>query len=169
MTTATKQEFILSDETKREIDHWLSKFPKDQRRSASLPSLLAVQEQNEGWLSTEAMDAVADYIGLAKIEIYEVATFYDMYELQPVGKHKIAVCTNVSCMLRGSDKILAAIKHKLDIAPGETTQDNKFFLREVECLGACGGAPMCQINDGDYHENITPEKIVSLIDELDQE
>lgn len=158
--------FELSNETKKAIDHWLTKYPKEQKRSALIPSLLIVQEQNQGWLSDAAMDAMAKYLDLAKIEVYEVATFYDMYELKPVGKHKINICTNISCMLRGADKIVDCAKEKLGINFGETTADGLFTLRESECLAACGGAPMCQIDDKKYHEHLTPEKFTSLIDKI---
>ena len=105
--------FHINDDVKQEIDRWLTKYPADQKRSALLPALLKVQAQNEGWLSEAAMDAVADYLGLARIEVYEVATFYDLFELKPIGKHKISVCTNLPCMLRGSDDIVACLKKRL--------------------------------------------------------
>ncbi|PIZ03825.1 MAG: NADH-quinone oxidoreductase subunit NuoE [Gammaproteobacteria bacterium CG_4_10_14_0_8_um_filter_38_16] len=159
--------FELSEQTKKHIDHWLTKYPADQRRSAVVASLLAVQEQNGGHLTDEAMNAVADYLQIPHVEAYEVATFYDMYHLKPIGKNKIAVCTNISCMLRGSDEILAHLKKRLAISPGETTADGQFTLCEVECLAACGGAPMCQVNDKDYHENLTIEKIETILNELE--
>ena len=112
------------------------------------------------------MNAVADYLKIPHIEAYEVATFYDMYNLKPIGKHKICVCTNISCMLRGSDKIIDYLKNRLKIDVNETTADGKFTLREVECLAACCGAPMCQIDDKKYHENLTPEKMGEILDEL---
>lgn len=161
-----EQQFKLSDKTKQHIDHWLTKYPADQRRSAVVASLLAAQEQNGGHLTDEAMNAVADYLKIAPVEAYEVATFYDMYNLKPIGKNKIAVCTNISCMLRGSDDIMAHLKKRLNIKPGETTADGKFTLVEVECLAACGGAPMCQVNDKEYIENLTVGKIDELIDKL---
>lgn len=159
--------FELSKETKQHIDHWLTKYPADQRRSAVVASLLEVQKQNGGHLTDIAMNAVADYLQISHIEAYEVATFYDMYNLTPIGKHKIAVCTNISCMLRGSDEILSCVKKRLKIDVNETTPDGKFTLREVECLAACAGAPMCQIDDKHYHENLTSEKMNKLIDELE--
>lgn len=161
--------FKLSDKTKQHIDHWLTKYPADQRRSAVVASLLAAQEQNGGHLTNEAMNAVADYLKIPHVEAYEVATFYDMYNLKPIGKHKIAVCTNISCMLRGSDDILARLEKRLGIKAGETTADGKFTLCEVECLAACGGAPMCQVDDKKYVENLTPEKVDTIIDELSTE
>src|SRR3989338_8862369 len=158
--------FELSKETKQHIDHWLTKYPADQRRSAVVASLLAAQEQNGGYLTNEAVNVVADYLRIPHIEAYEVATFYDMYNLKPMGKHKIAVCTNISCMLRGSDDIVAYLKKRLKIDLGETTSDGKITLREVECMAACGGAPMCQVDDKEYIENLTPEKMAEIIDEL---
>lgn len=158
--------FALSEKTKQHIDHWLTKYPANQRRSAIVASLLAAQEQNGGHLTDDVMKAVADYLKIPHIEAYEVATFYDLYNLKPIGKHKIAVCTNVSCMLRGSDEILQHLKKRLNIEPGETTSDGKFTLREVECMAACGGAPMCQIDDKDYIENLTPNKIDELLNKL---
>ena len=159
--------FELSKETKQQIDHWLTKYPADQRRSAVVASLLAVQEQNGGHLTNEAMNAVADYLRIPHVEAYEVATFYDMYNLKPIGKNKIAVCTNISCMLRGADDILDHLKKRLNIDVNETTADGKFTLREVECMAACGGAPMCQVNDKNYIENLTPAKIDELLKELE--
>jgi NADH-quinone oxidoreductase subunit E len=163
------EKFELNEQTQQEIERWLAKFPKDQRRSAIVGALFAAQEQNGNWLSQAAMDAVADYLQIPPIEVYEVATFYDMFETKPRAKHKIGICTNVSCMLRGSDEIVAAVKQKLGIGLGETTADGKFTVRELECMAACGGAPMCQVNDREYHENLTPEKMLALIDQLEQE
>ncbi|RKZ70538.1 MAG: NADH-quinone oxidoreductase subunit NuoE [Candidatus Parabeggiatoa sp. nov. 1] len=157
---------ILSEETRTAIDHWIAKYPPEQKQSAVMGALTVVQEANGGWLTTELMDAVADYLEMAPIAVYEVATFYSMYELKPVGEHKICVCTNVSCMLCGSDDIVAHLKKKLGIGFGETTADNKFTLKEVECLGACGGAPMMQIGR-EYHENLTPEKVDGIVAKLD--
>lgn len=163
------QPFNIAPEVQKKIDHWLTKYPPEQRRSAVVAALLYVQEQNDGWLSTEAMEAVARYLNLAPIEVFEVASFYDMYELKPRGKHKIGICTNISCLLRGAEEISAAAKNYLGIDFGESTADGQFALRETECLAACGGAPMCQINDKHYHENLTPEKMVELLKQLAQE
>lgn len=160
---------MLDNETKQQIDHWIAKYPADQKRSAVTSALLIVQEKNGGWLSEPHMDAVAAYLGLARIEVYEVATFYDMFELEPVGQHKIAICTNVSCMLRGAEALVKALKDRLGIDLGQTTSDGRFYLREVECMGACIGAPMCQVDDEKYHENLTPESLIALIDSLEQE
>lgn len=160
------EQFKISEKVSTEIDRWLTKYPPEQKRSAVVPALLMVQEQNGGWLSDAAMEAVADYLGLAKIEVFEVATFYDMYELKPVGKHKIGVCTNIACMLRGSDKIVKALKDRLGVGLGETTEDGQFYLRECECMGACVAAPVCQVDDKLYHENLTPEKMNAIIDNI---
>ncbi len=156
---------IFSKETTQAIDEWIAKYPADQKQSAVMPALRIVQEAHEGSLTTELMDAVAAYLGMETVAVYEVATFYSMYELKPVGKHKICVCTNVSCMLCGSDQIVSHLQNKLGIKLGETTEDGKFTLKEVECLGACGGAPMFQI-EREYHENLTPEKVDKILDGL---
>ena len=137
-----------------------------QKQSAVMGALKIVQEANGGYLTTELMDAVAEYLEMAPIAVYEVATFYSMYELKPVGKHKICVCTNISCMLCGSDDIVAHLKQKLNIGFGETSADKKFTLKEVECLGACGGAPMMQIGKT-YYENLSSEKIDEILAKLD--
>jgi NADH-quinone oxidoreductase subunit E len=156
---------LLSEESRSKIDAWIAKYPPEQKQSAVMGALRIVQEENDGYLTTELMDAVAEYLEMAPIAVYEVATFYSMYELKPVGKHKICVCTNVSCMLCGSDDIVAHLKQKLNIGFGETTADNKFTLKEVECLGACGGAPMMQIGNK-YYENLTSEKIDEILAKL---
>ncbi len=156
---------IFSKETTQAIDEWIAKYPASQKQSAVMPALRVVQEAHEGSLTTELMDAVAAYLEMETIAVYEVATFYSMYELKPVGQHKICVCTNVSCMLCGSDQIVSHLQNKLGIKLGETTEDGKFTLKEVECLGACGGAPMFQI-EREYHENLTPEKVDKILDGL---
>ena len=158
--------FEISNQNKQEIDHWLTKYPSDQRRSAVIAALLLVQKQNNNYLSEDAMNAVADYLRIPHVEAYEVATFYDMFNLKPVGKHKIAVCTNIACVLRGSEDMMTHLKTRLGIGPGETTADGNITLHEVECMAACGGAPMCQVDDKAYHENLTPEKIDNIINAL---
>jgi NADH-quinone oxidoreductase subunit E len=155
---------ILSEQSCNAIDKWLQKYPADQKQSAVLPALHIVQEE-QGYLSREVLDAVAHYLDMSPIAVYEVASFYSMFELSPVGKHKINICTNVSCMLRGSEKIVKHCEHRLGIKLGETTPDGKFTLRSVECLAACVGAPVCQV-DKEYHENLTPEKIDAILDGL---
>lgn len=156
---------LLTAETKAVIDHWTAKYPEKQKRSAVIAALTATQKQNNGWLSPELMDAVASYLGLPKIWVYEVATFYDMYDLKPAGKHKIRVCTNVSCMLRGSDKIADHLKQKLGVEFGETTNDGLFTLKEAECLAACCNAPMMMM-DLDYHVDLTPEKVDAVLESV---
>lgn len=160
--------FVIAEKIAKKIDHWISKYPEGQQRSAVVEALLLVQEQNGGWLSEDALNAVASYLNLPPIQVYEVATFYDMYELQPVGQHKIAVCTNLSCQLRGSEKIVAHLKKRLGVGLGETTKDGKFSLREVECMAACDGAPMCQVDDKQCYKHLTPESIDALLEELKQ-
>jgi NADH-quinone oxidoreductase subunit E len=157
----------LSEHVREEIDHWRAKFPPEAQRSAVIGALHAVQHENRGFLTRELMDAVADYLGLPPIQVYEVATFYSMFETKPVGRHSISVCTNISCMLCGSDEIVAHIEKKLGIKTGESTPDGKFYLkREEECLAACCGAPMMMV-DHRYYENLTPDKVDQVLDELD--
>lgn len=157
---------LLSAHVREEIDHWLARYPAEQRQSAVLAALRAVQHEH-GWLSTEVMDAVADYIGMPRIAVYEVASFYSMFNLKPVGRHTIAVCLNVSCMLRDGEAVLGYIERKLGIKVGESTPDGRFFLkREEECLAACCGAPMMQV-DHVYYENLTPQKVDEILDGLE--
>jgi len=158
---------ILSKYEQKEIDSWLKRYPEDRSQSALLSALSAVMHEDH-YLSTEKMDAVADYLNISKIAVYEVASFYSMYELdeKAAGKNTIAVCTNVSCMLNGSDKIVEHIEERLGIKMGETTADGDFFFKvEEECLAACCGAPMMQLNHV-YHENLTPEKVDELLDSV---
>ncbi len=157
---------LIDEESKAEIDQWIRKYPQDQKQSAVMAALRIMQDANGGWLTEDLMDAVAEYLEMPRVSVYEVATFYSMYELKPVGRHKICVCTNVSCMLCGSDKIVQHLKGKLGIDFGEITEDGRFSLKEVECLGACGGAPMMQIGR-QYYENLTPEKVDEILDALD--
>jgi len=157
---------IFSPDVLAVIDNWVNKYPEDQKQSAVMGALHVVQDANGGYLTNELMDAIADYLEMPKIAVYEVATFYSMYELKPVGKHKISVCTNISCLLCGSDKIVEHLNNKFGIKFGQTTEDGRFTLKEVECLGACGGAPMFQIGKN-YYENLTPEKVDQILDSLD--
>lgn len=156
---------LINSASREDIDQWVAKYPKEQKQSAVMAALRIVQDQNGGWLTTELMDAVAEYLDMDKIHVYEVATFYSMYEHKPVGKHKVCVCTNISCMVRGSGKIVEHLENKLLIKLGETTEDKRFTLKEVECLGACSGAPMIQIGE-QYYENLDAEKIDTILDNL---
>ncbi|ROR32275.1 NADH-quinone oxidoreductase subunit NuoE [Inmirania thermothiophila] len=156
----------IPPEARAEIDRWIAKYPPEQKRSAVMAALRIVQDANGGWLTTELMDAVADYLDMPPIAVYEVATFYSMYELEPVGRHKLCVCTNISCMLRGSDEIVARLKERLGIGLGETTPDGRITLKEVECLGACAAAPVMQVGRR-YEEHLTPEKVDRILDELE--
>jgi NADH-quinone oxidoreductase subunit E len=165
--TRTEAERVLDAHTRSDIDHWLTKYPAEQRRSALLAALRAAQHQNHGYLSRELMDAVAAYLDLPAIWVYEAASFYSMYETEPVGRHSISVCTNISCMLCGSDEILGHIERKLEISVGQSTADGRFFLkREEECLAACVGAPMMMV-DHVYYEHLTPEKVEEILDGLE--
>ena len=157
---------MISAEALAKIDRWLAKYPPDKKMSAVIPALTIVQHENGGWLSNDLMDAVAAYLDMPTIAVYEVATFYSMFELKPVGRHKIAVCTNISCMLRGSDNIMRHLEKKLHIHPGETSSDGKFTIKEVECLAACGGAPMFMIGNHCY-ENLTPDKVDEILAQLE--
>ncbi len=154
----------LSPAIRAEIDAWIAKYPPAQRASAVMAALRIVQEHH-GWLSGERMDAVAQYLGMPRIAVYEVATFYSMYDLEPVGRHKIGVCTNISCLLNGAERIVEYLESRLGIRLGETTADGRVTLKEVECLGACCGAPMMQVGR-EYHEHLTPEKIDQILGKL---
>ena len=165
--TQTRTADLLSAESRATIDAWLSKFPAEQKQSAVLAALQAAQEQNGGWVTRELMDAVADYLDMAKIQVYEVGSFYSMIELEPVGRNMVAVCTNLSCMLCGSETIVEHVEKKLGIKLGETTADGRITLKlEEECLAACAAGPMMTVN-GHYHENLTPEKVDEILDGLE--
>jgi NADH-quinone oxidoreductase subunit E len=156
----------LPTHVREEIDHWVAKFPPDRKRSAVISALHAVQHENHGYLTTDLMDAVAEYLELPNILVYEVASFYSMFETKPVGRHHISVCTNISCMLRGSQEVVDHVEKKLGIKTGESTPDGRIYLkREEECLAACCGAPMMMV-DHVYHENLTPQSIDKILDEL---
>ncbi|HEC05006.1 MAG TPA: NADH-quinone oxidoreductase subunit E [Thiothrix sp.] len=159
---------LLTTHEREEIDSWLERYPEDKKQSALLAALRAVMHEDH-YVSVPKMDAVADYLGLDEIAVYEVASFYSMYEMdeKSAGRHSISICTNVSCMLRGSDKIVEYIENKLGAKLGETTKDGKFFLKvEEECLAACSSAPMMQV-DHVYHTDLTPEKIDAILDGID--
>ncbi|MFK7816086.1 MAG: NADH-quinone oxidoreductase subunit NuoE [Gammaproteobacteria bacterium] len=167
MNQTSNKKSILSDHLQDEIEDWISRYPLDQKQSAVLGALRALQHE-DGYLPVEKMDAIAEYLEIPAIAVYEVASFYSMFELKPVGKHTISVCTNLSCMLRGSDEIVEHLKNKLGIDLGESTSDGKFYLKqEEECLAGCCGAPMMQV-DHVYKENLTIEKVDQILKELDQ-
>ncbi len=147
-----------------EFNRLVARYPEGKQKSALLPVLHLAQESFGGWLSAETMDYVASLLRIEAIEVYEVATFYSMYNLKPVGKYMFEVCQTGPCMLRGSDDIIAYIGEKLGIKPGETTSDGMFTLKTVECLGACGYAPMMQLGKH-YREHLTKEKVDAIIEE----
>jgi NADH-quinone oxidoreductase subunit E len=166
MSAVSPKSSPLSEHTRQEIDHWVAKFPPGRQRSAVLSALRAAQEQNEGYLTPELLEAVADYLQLPAVQVYEVASFYSMFELHPCGRHHVSICTNISCMLRGAEDLVAHAEKKLGIRLGESTPDQRIFLkREEECLAACTGAPMMMV-DHIYHEHLTPEKVDKILDEL---
>ncbi|HWI90914.1 MAG TPA: NADH-quinone oxidoreductase subunit NuoE [Flavisolibacter sp.] len=154
----------FSEEKLSKAKEILARYPEGKQKSALLPLLHLAQEENNGWLSVEAMDYVAELLQLKSIEVYEVATFYSMYNLKPVGKYVFEVCQTGPCMLNGSDNIIAYIKEKLGIEVGQTTTDGLFTLKTVECLGACGYAPMMQMGKF-YKEHLTKEKVDQIIEE----
>lgn len=160
-----KLDDLLSAEGLEQAAMWLKKYPDERQRAAIIPIMAIVQEEH-GYLTQALMDAVADYLSCPKIAAYEIASFYSMFRLKKAGKHVISLCTNVSCMLAGSQDLKQWFKDELGIGPGETTADGKFTLKEVECMAACGGAPMLEV-DKRYHENLTVEKMAHLIRELD--
>ena len=162
-----KEAVELSAHAREEIDELLSHFPADQKKSALLGALNVVQHENNGFLTEELMEAVADYLDLAKIEVYEVASFYSMYELKPVARNNVAICTNICCMLMGSQTIVDHVENKLNIKIGESTDDGRIYLKkEEECLAACAGGPMMQVNHV-YYENLSPEKVDEILDGLE--
>jgi NADH-quinone oxidoreductase subunit E len=157
--------FVFTPENKELADKIIAKYPEGRQQSAVLPLLDLAQRQNHHWLPPEAIEYVADYLGMPRIKAYEVATFYSMFNLKPVGKHMIEICTTTPCWLRGSADLVSACKQRLGISPGETTDDKQFTVVEVECLGACVNAPMIQIAD-DYYEDLTAESMTRIIDDL---
>ena len=162
-----RAEDILTKHTREEIDHWQSKYPPDRRRSAIVAALRAVQHQNRGYLTNALMDAVAVYLDVPPIYVYEAASFYSMFELKPVGRHSVSICTNISCLLCGAESIVEYIESKLGIETGESTLDGRIYLKpEEECLAACCGAPMMMV-DHIYHERLTPERVDAILDALE--
>jgi len=157
---------LLSEHTRAEIDHWVAKFPPGRQRSACIAALRAAQEQNQGFLTAELMDAVAEYLKLPPIQVYEVASFYSMFETHPCGRHHVSICTNISCLLNGGEDLVAHAERKLGIKLNQSTADGRIFLKqEEECLAACTGAPMMMV-DHVFHENLTPEKLDAILDAL---
>jgi NADH-quinone oxidoreductase subunit E len=157
---------MLSPEAIQKIDYELTKYPADQRQAAVMSALRIVQTER-GWLSKESISEVAEYLKMPEIAAMEVATFYNMYDLEPVGKYKITICTNISCMLRDSDTIVEHLQTKLGVGFNEITPDGKFCLKEGECMGACGGAPLFIVNNHTMHEFLTPEKVDQILETLE--
>ncbi|MCY4453211.1 MAG: NADH-quinone oxidoreductase subunit NuoE [Immundisolibacterales bacterium] len=158
---------VLTEHVRHEIDGWLAKFPAEGRQSAVLGALRAAQHDNGGYLTVDLMDGVAEYLGLAPITVYEVASFYSMLETEPVARHSVSICTNISCMLCGADDIVAHVEERYGVRIGESTPDGRvFFKREEECLAACCGAPMMMV-DHRYHENLTIAKVDEILDALE--
>ncbi len=158
----------FSEEQLNKVQDFISRYPEGKEKSALLPILHLAQEEHGGWLDTDAMDYVASLLKIEPIEVYEVATFYSMYNLAPVGKYIFEVCQTGPCMLNGSDQIIDYIKEKLSIGVGETTEDGMFTLKTVECLGACGYAPMMQLGKV-YKEHLTKEKIDQIVEDCRQQ
>lgn len=160
--------FVLSTKLKRAIKPWIKKFPKDKQASAVTMALRLVQDEY-GYLQDQHLDAVADFLKMPKIQVYEVASFYSMYKRSPGGKYVLSVCRSVSCYLRDADQIIDTIKDKLGIEMNETTDCGQFSLREAECLGACCQAPCMLVNDNQYQFDLTKDKTLSLLDDLKEE
>ena len=156
---------MLSPQSIEKIEYELTKYPANQRQAAVMSALRIVQTER-GWLSQESISEVAQYLGMPEIAAMEVATFYNMYDLAPVGKHKITVCTNISCMLRDSDGIVDHLKEKLGVGFNEVTPDGQFCLKEGECMGCCGGAPLLHVNNTEMHEFLTTEKVDAILEAL---
>jgi NADH-quinone oxidoreductase subunit E len=158
---------MLTEKTQENIDHWVSKFPPDRKRSALIQALFVTQEENGGWISRELTEAVADYLDLPPVWAHEVVSFYSMFFTEPVGRHKVNICTNISCWLNGAEAIVAHAEAKLGVELGETTGDGRVTLvREEECLAGCCGAPMAVVN-GHYHENLNIQKLDAILDGLE--
>ena len=158
---------LLSAESRARIDAWVEKYPPEQKQSAVLSAVQIVQQQNGGWVSRELLDAVADYLDMPPVSVYEIGTFYSMIELEPVGRNMVALCTNLSCMLCGAGDIVKHVENKLGIKLGATTPDGRITLKlEEECLAACAGAPMMTVN-GHYHEHLTTAKVDEILDSLE--
>ena len=158
---------LLNEDTRANIDHWVSKFPAENKRSALIQALIAAQHQNGGWVSKDMIEAVADYLDLPPVWAFEVASFYSMLDQKPVGRNKVNICTNISCWLNGAEDMVSHVENKLGIKLGETTADDRITLIvEEECIAACCGAPAMVVN-GHYHENLDTDKIDKILDGLD--
>jgi NADH-quinone oxidoreductase subunit E len=157
---------MLSDQVQAKINHELKKYPANQKQSAVMSALRFVQDE-KGWISSDDMVDVAAYLGMPHVAVYEIATFYHMYNLKPMGRHTLTVCTNLSCQLMGANEALDHIKHKLGVDVGEVTADGKFGLREAECMGACVEGPLLTVNNKRLCSRLTPAKIDQLLTELD--
>lgn len=163
----TATESLLSSHVREEIDRWVARFPEGRQRSAVIGALHAVQHENGGYLTPALMEAVAGYLKLPAIQVFEVASFYSMFETKPVGRHSVSVCTNISCMLCGGEQVLAHIEKRLGISVGQSTPDGRIYLKkEEECLAACTGAPMMMV-DHRYYENLTLAKVDEILDALE--
>ncbi|NQU59625.1 MAG: NADH-quinone oxidoreductase subunit NuoE [Rhodospirillales bacterium] len=163
--TGQPETFAFNDENAEKAKALIAKYPVGWQASAVMPLLDLAQRQNDGWLPKEAMDSVAGLLGMPPIRVYEVATFYTMYNLKPIGKHHVQVCTNLPCWLRGSDAIVGACRKSLGIDFGMTTEDGMFTMSETECLGACVNAPMMQIGD-DYYEDLDSDSATAILEKL---
>jgi len=158
---------LLDENTRANIDHWVAKFPPEHKRSALIQAVIAAQHQNGGWVSRDMIEAVADYLELPPVWAFEVASFYSMIDEKPVGRHKVNICTNISCWLNGAEDMVSHIENKLGVKLGETTSDDRITLIvEEECIAACCGAP-AMVVDGHYHENLDTDKIDKILDGLE--
>jgi NADH-quinone oxidoreductase subunit E len=160
------RETLFTPELRAQIEVWCAKYPTEWRQSAVIPALHILQAVNGGWLAQQQLDDLAVYLGMPAIAVYEVASFYSMFDLEPVGRHKVCVCNSISCLLGGSEGLMHHIEDKYGVGPGETTADGKFTFKEVECLGACRDAPAVLIGRT-YHEKVSPAALDKLIDDLE--
>jgi NADH-quinone oxidoreductase subunit E len=159
--------YELSAHVRDEIDHWRARFPADRQRSAVISALHAVQHENKGFITAEQMNAVAEYLDLPTIQVYEVGTFYSMFQTREVGRNEVAICTNISCMLRGAEDIVEHVEARLGVKLGESTGDGRIFLKmEEECIAACCGAPAMMVNHK-YHENLSTQQVDEILDGLE--
>ena len=159
--------YALSTHVREEIDTWKTRFPEDRQRSAVIRALHLVQHENKGFVTAEQMNAVAAYLDLPTIQVYEVATFYSMFQTTPCGRNEVSICTNISCMLRGAEELVEHVEGKLGVKLGESTDDGRIYLkREEECIAACVGAPAMQVNHK-YYENLTADMVDEILDGLE--